>query len=581
MRIPHRVVVSVVPCLWLGGCAPGPAAGPAASDSAAATGGSDGDGTDGTEGRSDWPDPIHRGDVLDLAVGAPELTDAVVAGDLLLYAGQEQTGSGGIWAFDIADRDAPRLIGRGNTWHLQRVCWTGEEAWGMSRQGELMRVAVTPDSVTITDRFPVAPWGAGLDCAGDRLAAAFNQDGARLYAVEGPAPEGLVELGRLDHQVSDVMMEGDRLWALSDGMLTAYDLGDDGLVAGGSVHLAGTCRDLSPGADWVAVACGSGGVALVERNDGQPQLLSQWRGHISARSVAAQGDHVLVAGWTELVLLDATDSAAPWMRGSEPAGSSVMAVAADGDQRAWVADWNQPFSVTWDRTDSPEVRPSVGSALPDTSVVLFNDGPAPLGLYTPSDGVLDRDVVDPGGFALWTLSPTAVDTEQVQTDDPDEPVVTIAISAGDGMQPGAKAPQFVEPDLDGRSWDLSSLAGSVVFLAMFNDGCPTCASEVPDTDNWIVENYGEQPNFVGLWSYGGPADRARTWTDEAGIDLPVLVDEDGSMRMDYFIPNGEDAFAANPRHYVIDTAGNFAYVQTSPNPGSLEDALDRALSQAR
>ncbi len=576
----RSLTVSALPCL-LAACAPPPTNPGGSLDDSGAVSADGSDGSDGTDPPAHWDDPITRGDVLDLAVGAPELTDAVVAGDRLIYAGQEQTGIGGIWAFDLSDRAAPRLIGQTETWHLQRVCWSGDVAWGMSRQGELMRVEITDDAVTLTDRFPVLPWGGGLDCAGSRLAAAYHQDGALLFEVTGPAPDGLREVGRLAGPVVDVMLEGDRLWSLSDQRLTAHVSTDDGLVEAGHVALSGTCRDLAAGEAWIAVACGAGGVALVDRGDGAPTLLGQWSGHASARSVSVSGDHVFAAAWTELLLLDASDPSAPWLRAAEAAGSSAMAVAADGPDRAWVADWNRPFGVTWAAVDAPEARLGASVALPGDTVTLFNDGPAPLTVGAPSAGAFDRDTIEPGGFALWSLPDDAADTVTAPSDDPDEPELVVEMSDAVGMQPGAVAPNFIETDLDGVTWDLSGMRGQVVFLALFNDGCPTCASEVPDTDDWFVETFGETDGLVGVWSYGGPAGRARTWRDEVGIDLPVLADDDSSMRRDYFIPNGDDAFAANPRHYVIDANGDLAYVQTAPNPGSLEDAIRRSLDAAR
>ena len=83
-----------------------------------------------------------------------------------------------------------------------------------------------------------------------------------------------------------------------------------------------------------------------------------------------------------------------------------------------------------------------------------------------------------------------------------------------------------------------------------------------------------------LWSFGGPFNRAQQWAEEASLSNPVLVDEDSSLRWDYFIPNGDEAFAANPRHYVIGADGTFAFVQTSVAPEALEDAIRGALEEA-
>lgn len=64
------------------------------------------------------------------------------------------------------------------------------------------------------------------------------------------------------------------------------------------------------------------------------------------------------------------------------------------------------------------------------------------------------------------------------------------------------------------------------------------------------------------------------------MDNPVLVDEDNSLRSAYFIPNSDEVFAANPRHYVIGADGTFAFIQTSVEPGSLEAAIREALDAA-
>ncbi len=80
-----------------------------------------------------------------------------------------------------------------------------------------------------------------------------------------------------------------------------------------------------------------------------------------------------------------------------------------------------------------------------------------------------------------------------------------------------------------------------------------------------------------MWAFAGPESRARDWADDAAITHPVLVDEDGSLRADYFIANGDGAFAANPRHYVIDADGRFVYVETTVQPEALEAAIRAAL----
>lgn len=560
--------------LLLAACSsPDPGRAPAAADSGVAAD----SGADSAAPVEPFVDPLVRGAEMDLEAGGPELTDAVLVDDLLLYAGQEQTGDGGVWAFDVSDPAAPVLTGRTSIWHLQRICWSGDVAYGLTRQAELQRIAIEDQAPVVTDRFGLGVWGGGLDCVGDRVAVTLGNGGVRVVDVDGPAPDGLTDVARITTPATDALWRGDHLWVLSENKLAAWTVDDSGATERGSVALSGTCRDLSAGSDWLAVACGAGGVALVDPADGTLALLSQWAGALSARSVAVQGDHVLVAAWTDLALLDASDPTQPRLRATEPAGSAVMGVVADGDDRAWVADWSKPFGVTWSRHDAPEARPTARLALPGDTVTVVNDGLADLTL-SPVHGAVDTPVVAPGSFALWTLPDDLADEAVLETDDPDEPAVSVLISGAEGMQPGAQAPRFIETAVGGETWDLEALAGKVVFVGMFQDGCPTCESEVPDTDTMLTEEFGDEDDLVALWSYGGPEGRARTWVDEAGIALPVLADDDQSMRRDYFIPNGEDAFAANPRHYVIGRDGRFVAVLTAPSPGALREALQAALA---
>lgn len=60
----------------------------------------------------------------------------------------------------------------------------------------------------------------------------------------------------------------------------------------------------------------------------------------------------------------------------------------------------------------------------------------------------------------------------------------------------------------------------------------------------------------------------------------MLVDEDNSLRSAYFIPNSDEVFAANPRHYVIGADGTFAFIQTTVEPAALEEAIRGALDAA-
>lgn len=446
-------------------------------------GGDEGGGDDTGVEIPTWTDPILAGETIDLEVDGPELTDAALTPDgLLLYVGQEQKGDGGLWVYDVADPAAPVLLGKTSTWHLQRVCYVADEAgtrdvFAVTRDGELAHIALEAGVPTLTRTWRVGLRSEGLDCTAEHLAVALGEDGTLLYALsEGPE---LVEVARVEGAARDVLLEEERLWILGPQDLRAVaPIGEDP-VETGSLTLEGSCSDLSPGAEWLALACGAGGVSLVDRGEGTPTELGRWEGHASARAVSVAGDaegedHLLVAAWTELLLVDAADPAAPWLRATEPARSAVMSVVAAEEGRGWVADWKAPFGVSWSRDTAPEARLGAPSVLAGESVRITNDGTEDLWLGPPMEGSLGEGgsptVVAPGESVSWSIPEGAVGAIGVGTNDPDEDELIVQVSDATGMSLGAEAPDFIEIDLDKTTWQLSALRGEVVFLGLFTEG---------------------------------------------------------------------------------------------------------------
>ena len=541
-----------------------------------------GDGTDPV-GPGSWDDPILRVGSLDVVLTGVELTDAALLGNTLLLAGQQQAGDGGMWKYDLSDRDAPVLTGKSRVWHAQRVCISSETlAWGTDRGGR-----VVPYDLSGPDPLPGAGisgggWDHGLDCTETRIAWGEGADGGVIGSLDG---RQLRDPVRFDVEAIDVLLDGERLWVVSSDALVALDLSTGMPVETGRTALSGYCGDIAPLGELLAVACGAGGVHLIDPGSGTPEPVGTWRGHASARRVSAAGaDQLLVAAWSELLLLDVSDPSSPRLVASEPAESSVMSVVGDGEGRAFVADWNSPFWVSLRPTPAPEVRASMRHALPGAVVQLFNDGREPLWLGTPSAGTVDRNPVAPGEAGRWLLPEDLDSGADIATDDPDEPEVRLVPAGLDGPVVGAPAPGFIESDLSGTTWDLAALQGQVVFLGMFQDGCPVCSSQVPGVEaslrDALADEEGRWPEgFVRLWAYDGPASRARGWAEQYDIAEPVLADGDRSMRQDYFVPNGDGAFAANPRHYVIDRQGRLVFLSTTVAPGDLMDVIETALAE--
>lgn len=583
MQTPHPA--ALLP-LALVACAPEP--GPATARSPAGAGGALDTHAPGQDsgappaGPQAWVDPITRVADLDVVLSGVELTDAARLGDVLVMAGQHQGQDGGLWRYDLSDPDAPRFTGKSSVWHAQRVCIaTPERAWATERSGRLVPYDISGDTPLPSGGFSGGGWDYGLDCTADRLAWGEGARGGVVARLDGDAARDPVRLGG---EVVDLLLDGDRVWVVASDGLEAVDLSTGVPVVEGRVDLPGYCGDIAWVGGMLAVACGAGGVSLVDPGGGSPALLGTWRGHASARRVSAAGDgHLLVAAWAELLLLDVSEPGAARLVASEPAQSAVMSVVGDGAGRAFVADWAAPFVVALDPRPAPEVRASSRHAQPGAIVRLHNDGDAPLWLGPPTAGMVDRVQVPAGGEARWLLPADLEGGVSIETDDPDEPSIELVPAGLDGPVVGAPAPAFIERDLDGAVWDSSALAGQVVFLGLLQEGCPTCSSEVPAVEATLREALGQgeagwRDGFVRLWAFDGQESRARAWADEYGVDDPVLADGDRSLRQDYFVPNGGGAFAANPRHYVIDREGRLVFLSTTVAPGDLVDAIEGALA---
>jgi len=410
----------------------------------------------------DFSDPITVG--FDLTLEDPaELTDGVLFGDWLVLVGQHQQQLGGVWVYDASDREAPTPVGQTSIWNVQRVCAADDKLWGMDRGGNLLRIALASDGTpSIEQTWSRGSFGEGLDCTGDRVAWGNGSEGGG-YSLDSDLSDPV----SLDAEVRDVWWQGDTLWTLAHGRLDRWDLSGTPSIAA-SLELEGVCRDLAAGDDFVAIACGSTGVHLVDPSG--PSLLGTWDGYASARSVDVVGDRVLVAGWTDLLWLDASDPTSPTLVATEPARTAMMGVVADTADHVYAVDWGEPYTAVLSASEAPEVRSSVTGVRTSDAVVLYNVGLAPLWLDEPSHGELAPRSVEPGGYALWTLPDTLDTGVSVATDDPDEPVFELPLSATEGVQPGDEAPPLSESDLYGALWELEALRGEVVFLGLFHDG---------------------------------------------------------------------------------------------------------------
>jgi hypothetical protein len=408
---------------------------------------------------------------LPIDTDSPHLVDGVLAGEnLLLAVGGHIDFEAGIWTFDVSDPESPVLLGSAGSQQVMSTCWSGSEAWVLQMDGTLGRVDLDAKGLPRLEEAQRLDSTVGrMDCDEEVVAWGTGaQGGAWIFASEtsGPAME-------IPGDVRDVVLEGeDRLWALGIDRLVAFELDrfERTLTEVGSLTLDGSCHDLAEGEDWLVASCGSAGVHLVDRGEGSPTLLGSWDGYASARTAAVADSHVLVAAWTDLLLLDATDPTVPVLVGTEPAETAIGSVVHGHEDRALVLDWKRPFIARFSDLPAPEVRSRDPYAKAGQSAVLSNEGTEILCLGTPSSGELSQDWIAPGDTVLWSIPDTAENGDRftVGTNDPDEPEFVLEVGYAEGLSVGDPAPDFTESDLDGLSWQLSELQGQVVFFGMLD-----------------------------------------------------------------------------------------------------------------
>ncbi|HBH11624.1 MAG: Alkyl hydroperoxide reductase/ Thiol specific antioxidant/ Mal allergen [Clostridiales bacterium 38_11] len=90
------------------------------------------------------------------------------------------------------------------------------------------------------------------------------------------------------------------------------------------------------------------------------------------------------------------------------------------------------------------------------------------------------------------------------------------------------APEFELEDLDGNIVKLVDLKGKNVLLNFWATWCPFCIDEMPDLQ-LLYEKYKDDNFIVLAVNVQESAEKARSYLEETGIELPVLLDKDSRI----------------------------------------------------
>lgn len=125
-------------------------------------------------------------------------------------------------------------------------------------------------------------------------------------------------------------------------------------------------------------------------------------------------------------------------------------------------------------------------------------------------------------------------------------VLLSACNALQGPQPvvGFQAPDFALPDLQGEQVRLSDLRGQPVLLNFWATWCGPCRQEMPA----IQARYNHGGFAVLAVDFGETRQQVQDFINEIGVDLPVLLDADGSVQELYRV-------RGYPTTFFIDAQG--------------------------
>jgi thiol-disulfide isomerase/thioredoxin len=118
---------------------------------------------------------------------------------------------------------------------------------------------------------------------------------------------------------------------------------------------------------------------------------------------------------------------------------------------------------------------------------------------------------------------------EVTTTEPDEvksePIKEVELAIGKNI------PNFTFDTLDGNQISLEDYDGKIILLNFWATWCPYCVQEMPD-----LEDIDKEEDVVVLAINSGEAKSTiQNYVDENGLDLKIVVDEEGYFSRKFYV----------------------------------------------
>ena len=113
---------------------------------------------------------------------------------------------------------------------------------------------------------------------------------------------------------------------------------------------------------------------------------------------------------------------------------------------------------------------------------------------------------------------------------------------------GLNAPEFSLSDPSGKTYTLSELKGSVVFINFWATWCPPCIEEMPSIQN-LYNGFKDRKEFrMVTILYKDDYEKAMAYMKQNNYALPVLIDREGKSAKAYGV-------TGVPETYIVDKQG--------------------------
>ena len=132
-------------------------------------------------------------------------------------------------------------------------------------------------------------------------------------------------------------------------------------------------------------------------------------------------------------------------------------------------------------------------------------------------------------------------------------------TAGQGLEPGAQAPDFTLTDQNGEMVRLSDYQGKKVILNFWATWCPPCRAEMPHMQDFHEDNAGGDVEIlaVNLTAQDKGDQAIRSFIDEFGLTFAIPMDETGSAAQAYQV-------RTVPTTFILNTKGEIAQKIVGP-----------------